>query len=1198
MARHFPFIKPSARRYMLLHGSGLLLIFLAFWIVNEWTDIRAVQRHEAIFNEQQSLQVQLARQAVLEHLSEPFAAMEIIGGHSFAEYEQGLRDAASVQALLNTTVLRVPSMVTMAYLDEPDSIVVQAGDNESGLTPVILGWVKRYWHALSDGRAVGFVPPLHITPRAQIMGMLQPVLKQGKFAGILVGAVDLTRVIEVYIARMSSGRRNTVFVLDDQGVVVHHRDSTLVGKKALEAIGHGAPAMQVLFERMHRHLSGEAEMALPLPDGSGPGRWLLAWHTAPLGDRKLIIALAAPDTEVNAALADIRHERHIIWGLMLLSLALMTVITYRRTIHPDIEAGHRRLVDVIEFLPDPTFVLDQEGRIIAWNRAIAEMTGVKAADMLGQGDHAYSLAFYGDRRPGLIELVDQDYTQLIGRYHSVSRDGHVIFGETFVPKVYGGRGAHVWLTASKLLDRHGNAVGSIESIRDVTHRKLAEQQLSESEERYALAVQGTTDGIWDWDVATGALYLSDRCKEIIGFGGAEFASELGKWQARIHPAEAALAEQSELDVVAGRKDTFAVEYRIRHRDGSYRWVLDRGTGVRDDEGNVVRILGAVTDINNRKQNEIVSAIMLAMSSMVATTRDLKTLYAEVHKILIEHIGAETFYIALVDPERDVIEFVYAVDEGHGMPWDPVSISSLQGRSLTMAVFERDEPMLLSREQQLRMGVIGQPAAIWMGVPLKVKNKVIGVMAVNDYQDSDRYNENDLKLLSSVSEQVALGIERNMNEEQLTHQALHDELTGLPNRALFQERLGRAIRRAERRDDYRFAVVMMDLDRFKTINDTHGHLTGDKVLIEAARRIAPVLRSVDTLARLGGDEFAILLEEFDKPQQVIHIVRRIQEAVSLPMTVDGAELYTSASVGIVIKTADYASTDELLRDSDIAMYQAKGQGKGLFRVFNRAMHLAAMSTMALEHDLERALDAEEFRLVYQPIFRAGDKTLMGYEALIRWDHPQRGLVSPAEFIPVAEETGIILPIGQWALRQACATAARWFEPLGPDCGLTMSVNLSAKQASYANLLAQVRRILYETGLAPERLKLELTETAVMDSPETSRQVLERLKILGVQLAIDDFGTGYSSLSHLSRLPVDCLKIDHSFILGLGELEENVEIVRAIVVLAQALGLEVVAEGVENEEQLEQVRSLGCTAVQGYLWGRPLDEDQAKALLPQA
>ncbi|BBD09134.1 EAL domain-containing protein [Desulfovibrio ferrophilus] len=1194
-----PFKPTTQRHYLLLHGVGLLLLFLIFWTLNLWTDRRAVIRHEAIFNEQQSLQVQLAAQAMHSRMNEVFSALEIYTQYSFPELERGLRDVSSIQTLLDTTTVNIPTLLTLAYLDAPDSIVAQSGGKAAGgkATRLLLDWSEKYWSTFSDGRALPLVPPLHASRDIQAMGLFYPVLVDGKFRGILTGIVDLGTVIRTHIAPLRSGQHGAAFILGSTGQVLFDHEAQLIGRNVFDGLHASHPEVLEIDTRMLSEPSGTGSYSYILRQDGPPTRKLVAWRTAHFGDQSIIIALSAPDTEVNASMTAIRHERHIIGALLLLCLAGMSFLTYRKAVQPDIQASHRRLLDIVEFLPDPTFVIDHEGRVIAWNRAIAAMTGFKAKNMLGKGNFEYAVPFYGERRPGLIDLVGKDYTELIGRYHSVTRDGHAIYAETFVPNAYAGKGAHVWATASQLLDNNGNVVGGIESIRDITHRKVAEQQIRESEERYALAVQGANDGIWDWNLETSSIYLSPRCKQILGYSDEEFESIPGHWQSHVHHDDVEQINSAEEAVIEGREDSFAVEYRVRRRDGSYHWVLDRGTGVVDDDGQTTRILGAISDINTRKENETVSAIMLAMSSAVTTTRDLKTLYAAVHAILIEHIGAETFYIALVDTERDLIDFVYAKDQEHGIPWEPVAISSLKGKSLTLAVFNQAKPLIMNREQQLKFGVMGAPAEVWMGVPLIIKDKVIGVMAVNDYEDPNRYSEKDLRLLSSVSEQVALGIERNMNEEQLTHQALHDDLTSLPNRALFMERLGRAIRRSERRTDYRFAVVMMDLDRFKIINDSHGHLTGDEVLKETARRIAPVLRSVDTLARLGGDEFAILLEEFDKPQQVVHIVRRIQESVSASIMVGDHELRTTASVGIVIKTEDYASSEELLRDSDIAMYQAKQQGKGLFRVFNRTMHLAAMAAMALEHDLERALAAREFKLQYQPIFDAQTRALSGFEALIRWHHPERGPISPAEFIPVAEETGIIIPIGQWVLKQACATMAEWLTLPGSNEGLTISVNLSAKQASHTNLLAMVRRTLHQTNLPPHRLKLELTETAVMESPDASQMILERLKVLGVQLAIDDFGTGYSSLSHLSRLPMDSLKIDHSFIVDLLETEENKEIVKAIVVLAQALELEVVAEGVENEAQLEQVRQLGCNMVQGFHLGRPMDEVDARALLSQ-
>ena len=339
----------------------------------------------------------------------------------------------------------------------------------------------------------------------------------------------------------------------------------------------------------------------------------------------------------------------------------------------------------------------------------------------------------------------------------------------------------------------------------------------------------------------------------------------------------------------------------------------------------------------------------------------------------------------------------------------------------MAVFRSGQPMLLDREQQIAMRVVGEPAEVWCGVPLRVRDKVIGVMAVQDYFDPQGYSEKDLALLTSVSEQVALAIERRQYEEQIRHQALHDSLTGLPNRTLFMDRLEGCMRRAARRGGYRYAVLMLDLDRFKMVNDSHGHMVGDLLLVEAAGRMKPILRNVDTLARLGGDEFAVLLEEFEKPQQVIHVARRIQEALSRPMRLDGHEIHSTASVGVVMRTTGYESPEQILRDSDIAMYQAKRQGKGLFRVFNSSMHEQAVLAMTLENDMAQALAAGSFHLHFQPVFDAASLHLLGFEALLRWDHAERGAIPPSEFIPWPRRPGSSCP---WANGCCAPPAGPW------------------------------------------------------------------------------------------------------------------------------------------------------------------------------
>ncbi|MEG4572464.1 EAL domain-containing protein [Microcoleus sp. N3A4] len=433
-----------------------------------------------------------------------------------------------------------------------------------------------------------------------------------------------------------------------------------------------------------------------------------------------------------------------------------------------------------------------------------------------------------------------------------------------------------------------------------------------------------------------------------------------------------------------------------------------------------------------------------------------------------------------------------------------------------------------------------------------------------------------------------------------YDAFHDSLTGLPNRDLFVDCLGRAIANTRGRRSYLFAVLFLDLDRFKVINDSLGHLAGDELLMSVVLRLRASIGRGDTVARVGGDDFAILVRNVDVGSAV-DLADRIHQALIVPFELKGQEVFVTASIGIAIGGEPAATVREqpehLLRDAHTAMYRAKALGTGRYQVFNASMHALAVERLQLETDLRMALKRQEFLVHYQPFVSLASGRIIGFEALVRWQHPLRGLISPVKFIPVAEETGAIVPLGEWVLEEACRQLRLWEEMFDFDRPLIMSVNLSGKQFAQPDLVDRLKAILRATGLSAESLKLEITESVVMDDVESAIAVLKQMKGLNVKLGIDDFGTGYSSLSYLSRFPTDTLKVDKSFV-GRMELEsegENVAIVRTIVALAHALGMDVIAEGVETAAQLAKLRSIGCEYGQGYFFSKPLPRDEATALM---
>ncbi len=438
-------------------------------------------------------------------------------------------------------------------------------------------------------------------------------------------------------------------------------------------------------------------------------------------------------------------------------------------------------------------------------------------------------------------------------------------------------------------------------------------------------------------------------------------------------------------------------------------------------------------------------------------------------------------------------------------------------------------------------------------------------------------------------------DRKQAEDQIHFAAFHDGLTGLPNRTLLSDRMSMAVERAKRTSDYKFAVLFIDLDRFKVVNDTMGHEMGDKLLIDLSERLKECVRGVDTVARLGGDEFAVLLDGIINQELAIEIAARIQELLSQPFDLDGQEFFTSASIGISFSTLGYDSPEDILRDADTAMYRAKANGKARYEIFDLGMHTRAVEALQLENDLRHGIEKGDVQPHYQPIVSLQTGAVTGFEALARWQHPERGLVSPVDFIPLAEETGLIVPLGMKIFKAACGQLRQWQLVFNTEKPLTMSINLSAKQFAQKDLVEEIRKIIRDSQIEPDCIRLEITETTVMENAHAAGDTLKQLKSIGVQLSIDDFGTGYSSLSYLHRFPFDILKIDRSFVNRMNIDNDSLSIVETIITLANKLGKCVVAEGVESEKHREILAALSCDYGQGYLFSKPLNPRDAEEFL---
>lgn len=722
--------------------------------------------------------------------------------------------------------------------------------------------------------------------------------------------------------------------------------------------------------------------------------------------------------------------------------------------------------DLSDLLPVGIFEIEERGLITFANRNGLQSFGYSERDF-EKGLNFFELLVPGERDKAQEKVATIFQGKNIGaeEYQLMSRDGRII------PV------ALQW----DVLSRGNRVTGLRATLLDITERKIIEEdlrrardeleirvrertaELQESEERYALAVRGANDGVWDWNLTADEIYFSPRWKGMLGFEEGELSNSPSEWLERIHPADADTVRKGVVIHCQGLTQHFETEYRILAKDGSYRWMLCRGLAVRDSEGRAYRIAGSQTDITDRK---------------------------------------------------------------------------------------------------------------------------------------------------------------NM-EQQLLQNAFYDSLTGLPNRALFMDRLSQSLDRMRKRRKYLFAVVYLDLDRFKLVNDSLGHVLGDQLLVLVAQRLNSSVRPGDTVARLGGDEFAILLDEIRDLSDPIRVARRIQNSFLSAFALASREVFITASIGIAFSSREplaeagkmglfslepgekalrvksseieYERPEDLLRDADIAMYQAKSKGKACYEVFDSTMHARACQSLQLETDLRLGIERQEYEIHYQPIISLKTGRLSGFETLLRWKHPQRGLVSPAEFIPATEENGLIIPIGRHVLFLACKQLKKWLTQFRSEQPLFISVNVSARQLLHGNFLEQVKQVLRETGLDPTCLKLEITESVMMENQESTISILPKLNELGIELSLDDFGTGYSSLSALHRFPIDNLKVDGSFVRGMSLSEENLQIVSTIIGLARNLDMTVVAEGVEDISDLIQLRALKCDYAQGFQISRPLDTEAATEMI---
>jgi len=649
---------------------------------------------------------------------------------------------------------------------------------------------------------------------------------------------------------------------------------------------------------------------------------------------------------------------------------------------------------------------------------------------------------------------------------------------------------------------------------------------------------------------------SALCK-MTGYTEEEFLSLT--WQILTHPDYLEASYEQMTLLLEGKIPSFQLELKIKHKQRGYFWGYLNVVLVRDTKDKPLYMVGDIVDITERKQTE-----------------EKLFRLKELNEGIVQNV---TEVIAMTDIEGNLTLLNPAVE--NLLKFSP---HELIGKHWTTFVPSDQQPVVNAADERRARG---HKDRYELELLTKDGERKTVVVSASPRFAGDRF-VGTLAIFTDITL-------RKRTEEKLLYDAFHDALTGLPNRALFTDRLGRSMERVKRRQDQIYAVLFLDIDRFKIVNDSLGHIIGDQLLIAIAQRLEGIIRTVDSVARFAGDEFVILLESIGDIQDAIFVADRILEDLRLPFQLDQHEVFTSVSIGIVHSDIHYSQPGDILRDADIAMYRAKDLGRDRFEVFDLSMRDDAIARMRLEGELRQAIEREEFEVYYQPILNLEENRVISFEALLRWHHPERGLILPAEFLQVAEETGLIIPIGEWVLSKACRQMREWQirYPISPP--LTISVNLSSKQFTHPDLIMQIERNLEGTGLEANSLRLEITEGVIMENTVFSTDILKKLRALGVEVQMDDFGTGYSSLGVLHQFPLDTLKVDRTFISQMDTGEEKIAFVRTIVNLAHDLGMDVIAEGVETAEQADLLKALRCKYAQGNYFSKSVDNEAAERLM---
>jgi len=863
------------------------------------------------------------------------------------------------------------------------------------------------------------------------------------------------------------------------------------------------------------------------------------YYQRALAGEEVVVETEFASKDLQVSVLPVRDDD----GQIFAGMAMWQDVTERKKAENTIKENEARYRQLYENANDIIYVHDLDGNYLSVNVVAERVLGYTLEEALKLNISDIAVPEHlSIARDNLARKLSSEPEQTVYELDCRRKDGRIITLE---------------VNSSPIL-RDGQPVAIQGIARDITERKQAQEALRKSEERYRDLFENANDLIYTHDLEGNFTSLNRAGEIITGYTRDE---AIGMNLAEVVAPEFLNAARTMTTRKMADERPTTYELEIISKSGE-RVTLELSTRlIVSPDGLPLGVQGLGRDITARRQAE-------------ASLHETLSLFATTFESTADGIVVMSLEGQIVTANQKFIE-MWSVP--------PHLIESKDGDSLVQHVAEQ-----LLEPEGFRKAI-----ADTYTTPHAT---VTEILELKDGRIIERYSQPQYLEDRPIGRVACFRdiTERSRAEERLRHYALHDTLTELPNRVQFMNHLQIAVDRANENGFARFAVLFLDLDRFKVINDSLGHAVGDKLLVAIAGRLTACVRPGDVVARLGGDEFTILLNRTGNEEEVAAVAERLQARISEPFKIDNYEVFTSASIGIIMSAPGTVRTaEDFLRDADAAMYRAKESGKARYEIFDQEMHVRNMNLLQVETDLRHAVERNEFEVLYQPIVDLDTGAVTEFEALIRWRHPVHGLVAPDEFIGVAEETGLIIPIGRWIIEETCRQIAEWQRRFNRD--LAVSVNLSAKQLMHPSLTTEVREVLAETGLEPGQLKLEVTESTVMEHSERSLKVLSDLDQLGVALSTDDFGTGYSSLSYLQKFPFERLKIDRSFVRSMDDDEKSGAIVKTILMLGENLGIEVVAEGIETAAQLDKLRDLGCRMGQGYLFSRPADPETIEAFL---